>query len=721
MVRIHEGRAPVPNAPAPQANSRNEAVLEIMKSRIRTFNPFRRSRIPEWNINIAYYCGFQNILFDGHLYIDPSKKGPFNTIVNKIFPAVRNDIAMGTKVPPKFDVVPDTTDENDRKTAMAGEKMSGYLRRINDFDKQRGKLIMWYDIANISWRKQWWDAEYKVTSVNPEEGEEGHDPNMPAGQPIYEGEALSEFTPTNELIWDWRLNTERLPWIIHAKPMTKAELLIRYPETAQNIPVGEFMEPNSTLNEFEIRVFNEFSQLSTNAGGKPIPDVSEMSENDKEIMVYEMWQIRDRNWPMGVFSVAAGTPDKLYALQNIPYPIEQYPHGEVPFTAYDMLTPDKSVSGTASRISQARPLQRELNFIRTLILENTASLGNGIMYVNRDANVTLKRIDNGTGLIIEYDGARPPVREQGQPVAGQLFLYAATIVEDINDIFSFPNVSQGKRPVGGPKSGVGIALLQEKADTQHSPIINEMDRRDERAMNQLLSIAFANYGKRMFNIVGKDNEWTLFEFDPTSYTTKFNVVVRTGSSLPISKALERDMTLGLLNTGLLGNPQDPMIQKKVLEHLDIGGLDRILKQDNRHVNWAKREFATVIQQYRQMQEEGFRPEQLQDVPKGKLDEILAELFFFPQINSFDRHDIHIIEHTNDLLDKFWEYRGSEKGDLVTMGISNWMQFHTEMHSQIYAEQQLQNAIMTGQIKREDLESSREKEEAKPKPTSTKKE
>ena len=703
MVREHKGKAPTPvtSSSPQQPDDKDFAIREIMKSRIRTFNPFRRSRIPEWNINIAYLCGFQDISFDGtNLYVNKNTS-PFRTSVNKILPAVRNDVAMGTKVPPKFDIVPDTTDENDRQTVVAGEKMSGYLRRINDFDKQRGKVIIWYDIANIAWRKQYWDAKYKVIGNNPEPEEEGHNPDLQPGEPIYQGEALSEHTPTNELIWDWRQDTARLPWIIHARPMTWAQLLIDYPETAKNIPASELMESMSSLNEFEIKVFNEFSQLVTPTGTSTVPDSSEMSDKDKEVMVYEMWQIADSNYPLGVFSVMAGLENGV-VLQNEPYPIEQYPHGEVPFTAYDMMVPDKSVTGTASRISQARPLQRELNFIRTLILENTAALGNGVIYAPRDANLNFARIDNGTGLIIEYDGGYRPQREQGQPVAGQLFLYVATIVQDINDIFSFPDVSQGKRPMGGPKSGVGIALLQEKADTQHSPTINEMDRADERAMNQLLSIAFANYGKRTFNIVGKDNEWALFEFDPSSYTTKLNVVVRTGSSLPISKALERDMTLGLLREGLLGNPQDPTVKKKVLEHLDIGGLDRILKEKNKDVNFAKKEFQVPVQQYQQMVKQAGAPSE------GILKQI-----YLPAVNPFDDHEVHIVEHKNDLLDKFFEYLGT--GDPGMIMIAQAMQAHWMQHSQILTEQQLRQAIMTGQIRREDLESSREKEEAKPKP------
>jgi len=701
MVQEFKAKPVILNTGAAEENQRDEAVRDIMESRIKTFNPFRRERIPEWNINIAYLCGHQNIGWNGTNLRVIKGASPFNIVVNKIGPAVRNDVAMATKVPPKFDVVPDTTDENDKATAVAGDKMAGYLRRINDFDKSRGKIIIWYDIASIAWRKQYWDAQYKMIGLNPDEEDPNHNPELPVGEPIYQGEALSEHTPTNEVIWDWRQNTERLPWIIHARPVTYGDLLKKYPEKAPLINEAAFLDPNSGMNEFEIKVFNEFSQFAGNStGSKTKADSSQMAKRDKEVMVYEFWQVADGNWPEGVFATMAGTEPGV-VLENGPYPIESYPHGEVPFTAYDMMVPDKAVVGTASRISQARPIQRELNEIRSLIRENTAALGFGVMYVPREANLNLKRLDNGPGLIIEYDNFKRPQREQGQPVSGQLFVYAREIIQDINDIFSFPAVTQGKRPTGGPKSGIGIALLQESANAQHSPITNEMDRRDERAMNQLLSIGFANYGKRNFQIVGKDNEWTFFEFDPNSYNTHFNVVVRSGSSLPVSRAIEEQRMFELLDRGLFGNPQDPVTKKLVLQQLDIGGKDTFLKANNKDVNYAKTEYLAPFKNYQElMQQSGLQ------IPS---DEILATIYI-PPPTFFDNHDVHIVEHRNDLTDKYPKYLGS--GDEGLMVIANAMLVHFQLHSEILSEIQLRQAIMTGQIKREDLESSQEKESAK---------
>lgn len=701
MTQVFEHKTPVPNALKSQRPA-DDDLREIMESRIKTFNPFRRTRIIEWNINLAYLAGFQHIGLDGdHLAENPGRE--YWSIVNKIAPAVRNDVAMATKVSPKVDVVPRSTDENDRATAIAGEQMISYLRKINNFDQQRGLLMIWYDIASIAWRKQYWDPFYKVIGQNPEaQLEDGsqnprHNPGIPVGEPIYQGEALSQHTPTNEIVWDWRQNTDRLSWIIHARPMNLSDIRIRYGvEKTALIPEDAFLDPNTGANQFEMRIFEAFDQFVTQH--TPRPDTTQMSDFDKQVMVYEFWQVVDSQYPQGVFGVMAGFETGII-LQNEPYPIETYPHGEVPFVGYDMMLADKAVSGTASRISQARPLQNELNEIRTRIRENFVMMGGGMIHAPRDAKVNFRRMDNAPGLILEYDGPHRLHREGGVAISGDAFAYHETIIRDLNDIFSFPQVSQGKRPQGGPKSGVGVALLQEAANTQHSPITSQMDSKDERAFSQLLSIAFANYQERTLQIMGKDNQWVLFEFTPEAYTTGFDVHVRGGSSLPVSKAIERDLTLGLLNTGLLGNPQDPTVKKRILETIDVGGLDKILKDNARDTNFAKQEFQTPVIQYQQLLETGRDPKA-----------ILAQIYL-PAVNVFDNHEVHIIEHKQDLLDKFFEYLGS--GDPGLALIAQAMQAHWAQHAEILSEQQLQQAIISGQIKREDLESSEEKEEAKP--------
>ncbi|MHC4620396.1 MAG: hypothetical protein ACYTEQ_21820 [Planctomycetota bacterium] len=388
-------------------------------------------------------------------------------------------------------------------------------------------------------------------------------------------------------------------------------------------------------------------------------------------MVYELWQVPGEAYPQGIYAVRAGTR----TMENVPYPVDTYRHREVPLVCYCPLLIHGVVTGTGSRITQARPLQDEVNDIRTLIKENAIMLGGGVWMLPSGAKVDFGTIDNGVGLKCEYDGLKSPHREQGVPPPGQLFAYVDKIENDIDEIFAFHDASKGMMPKGGPKSGIGLMSLQEADLVQSSPIVREFERKDEKSMNQLLSIAFANYNARTLNIVGKDNEWTLFEFDPKSFSGKINVIVRAGSSSPVSKAYERELVLGLLGTGLLGSPLDPGVKRKVLEVIDIGGLDAILKDNAKDTNFAKKEFAVPAA----MAAQGLQP-------------------YMPPPNMFDNHDVHIIEHRKDLLDHYWEYLQSDDPNFVAL--ANAMMDHFTMHSQIVQQMIVRQALLSGQIKEE---------------------
>ncbi|KKN29811.1 hypothetical protein LCGC14_0840380 [marine sediment metagenome] len=398
-------------------------------------------------------------------------------------------------------------------------------------------------------------------------------------------------------------------------------------------------------------------------------------------------------------------------LENRPYPIETYPHDMLPFTPYAPLNAHKNVIGTSSRLSQGRPLQREYNTIRTQILENTESLGNGLWMAPREAKIDFKRVDDGVAVIVEYEGRFKPNREPGVSVSGGLFAHLQIIQDDINEVFAFHSASKGKQPKGGPRSGVGLALLQEKDVTQNAPIIREFEKKDERAVYQMLSLAFANYGDRLLPIIGDDNSWTMFRINTKDMNGKINVVAQSGSSLPFSKAVQIDTTFQLLQMGLI-NVQDPESKRKVLSVMDVGGLEDILKDEAKDINYAKKEFLIAEQAYVQ----GGGPEKIQQVigqlaGKEALEaatEAVKQIAFVPQVQLFDRHDIHVIEHRKHLVDNHFKY--VETGDIGLFALDILMQEHFAQHGEILQEQQVRQAILAGEIKQSDLEASKDAEE-----------
>lgn len=682
-----EAKQAKPETPI-QLSPFEKVAEEFILAKVISFNPFRRDRIVEWMINMSYVAGSQNIGINATGNVVQLAFSPHRVTANKIGPAVARDISLSTKNPPKFDITPTGTDSDDIATAIAAQKVEKYLRRINDFDMQRGDLMKWYDIANVAFRKVMWDPFFRVIGTNPEEEQEGHDPKIPAGHPIFEGEVISEVIPPNEVIWDWRIPTHKLPWIIHARSMTFGEIRKRWPGRANRISPSKLFIENSGANEFEVSISKQINNMGnrSNSNINIMPKSDKIHDDDKLVSVFELWHKRDINMATGLLAVLAG--DQI--MEAKPYPIEIYPHGELPLIGYDMLSLDQAYTGTRSRVSQARPLQLELNDLRTQIKENTVIMGNGLWMVPREAKLNFKRVDNGVALIVEYDGRAKPERQQGVALSSGFFAHLATIRDDINEIFAFHEVSKGKQPRGGPRSGVGLQILAENDLQQTAPIIRALERRDERAMHQMLTLAFANYNERTLSIVGTDNEWTLFEFNPQQLVGHFNVQVRHGSSFPTSKSIEREFAIGLLQVGLI-DPSNPAKRRKILRVLDIGNMDILLKDDAREVNFAKKEYLIAEKIY--SKEGPLRPDIDLNTKEG-MDEA-KQIIFIPDVNIFDDHEVHVIEHKEHLLTHYYEL--VESGDIGKILLAQMELAHYQQHGQILSQQQLQQALIQGNI------------------------
>jgi hypothetical protein len=632
------------------------AMKDLIQKRVESFNPFRKSRLVEWKANIAYLCGHQNIHVQGGEIHELPKSHQTRVVANKILPAVVNDIAVASKVPSAFDVVPAGTDEDDKAAAKLGDKILQYNQRINRFNEQRKGLVLWYDIAGMACRKIWWNPFYRVVGYNPQDPEDPNfNPELQPGQPIFQGEVETAVVPMTELIFDWRAKTTDFEWIIHHKTVTKGWARALYGDKVDRINRKELYDRPSR-NSFDAEVLGELDKIAAEITGLLVePNKGQMIDDDKLVNWYEFWHKPTRTMPRGAYAVLLG--DVL--IVNMPYPDAIYPHRELPFVFYDPLALDGISVGSVSRISQARPLQREYNMCRSLILDNVDAMGNGVLFVSRAANIAVEKLDNVPGNIVFHDGPYKPIREAGNQIPGSFFAYLGEVEKSINEIFAFHEPSRGMMPRGGPKSAIGLQVLQEADLQQLSPIVRAFNASDERAAYQIVSLALANYGERLIQIVGRDNEWVLERVNTHEITGKVNVIVRQTSSMPLSKALERQEKFALWQSGLLGMPGDPAIRRKVLKSMDLGGMEDILRDNAKDVNFAQREFIVA--------------------EKAAQQAVDATQVYVPAINSFDDDLTHIAEHSDWLKGNYWQYMGT--GDERFVVMLQAMNDHINQHYQ----------------------------------------
>ena len=676
----------------------DKLMLDIIRKRVKVFNPVRRVRLLSIAINAAYLCGQQNLQVVGGALKPIPSKFPQHTkvIANKILPAVVNDIAVSTKTNPQFDIIPAGTDEDDKATTKACQKILPYLQRINDPHLHRKSVVLWYDLDGVGWRKIYWSPFHKVIGENPLEGEEGNNPNLKPLEPIFQGEVLVEPVPNNELIYDFRIkDLRKLSWIIHNKTITLGEIKQKFgAEIAGRIPKSALHEGGDRKDSFEIQVMGELAAFS-NVYASTDTKTDGMLNDDKLVNYYELWHKIDKNMPQGAYVIALGDIEgkvsgenkdgSLVLAVNGPYPKEQYPHQELPFVEAAPLSLDGILATAPPRITQAS--------IRSQIWDTSDAMGSCVLITARDANIDYKKLDNCNANIIEVDG--PYVsgirREPGVPQANGIFAHLMTIRDDLNELFAFHEPSKGKMPPGGPKSAVGLQVLKEGDDTQLSPIVIGMDRADERVVHQMLTLAVANYKERLIQIVGKDNQWTLEKINETELKGKINVIVRTGSSLPMNKIMEQQKITFAWQSGLLGNPQDPTVRQKVLKSMDLGGFDQILQDNAKQINFAQKEFINAEKLILQMPPvepdaitiKNGQMEFADDLTQG----LIQQYLYVPPINEgIDDHYIHIQEHSNSLVDKWFEYMSSP---MVYMQVLAWaMRTHLNQHQTVLMQQQM---------------------------------
>ena len=671
-----KGKEPELNAKQDLTEDQQQTV-SIIEKRVKTFNEWRRSRMIQIKANIAYLCGKQNIIVSGGTIAPAPKEYETEVVCNLILPAVVNDIATAGKVPANYDVVPAGTDQDDKATALACQKILPYLKRINGENLSRDSVILWYDLDGVGWRKVYWDPFDSVQSMNPPEGHPNHNPEIPEGEGVYQGEVRVECVPNTEVIFDHRARSlDNLEWVIHAKTITVGKVREMFGlEFASSIDENGFVE-GGEKNEFEVAVMGEFdSMASALSPNLPNNDSStDYLDDDRMVPYYEYWQRPTRNMPTGMYAVYCG--GKL--AQEQPYPVDQYPHKQLPLIPTSPISLKGIQAGSISRISQARSLQREYNKLRSLLLDNLDAMGNSVIMASRDSELEVSRMSNSAANVVFYSGPFKPTREGGVAPPGQIYAYMNEVKRGINEIFAFHEPTKGQMPIGGPKSAKGLETLMSADFTQLGPMIEALEDSDQKVVYQMLTLALANYGPRNINIVGEDHAWTLLEINPQELKGKINVIVKRGSSTPYNRETESSRAFDVWQSGLLGDPMDPQVRLYTIKQMQLGNVENVLQNNAKHISFANNEFLTAEKLLEQMP-----PVADQMAPEEAMS-FVEQYVFLPPANDFDDHHAHINEHTDFIMSRYWKY--VQQGPIYQVLLQTMLQ-HNNLHKQMITQQQ----------------------------------
>lgn len=506
-----------------------------------------------WMTNIAYILGFDNIFYDPQLrQFRPSgaaSSGTPNFVrrnrvhENIILPAVQNRLARMLKSPPKYDVSPNSMDEEDKEAARLGiDVINGVFDRQKVLQK-RIQLGMWIQECGHGYVHVSFDDELGDPILDPETDEIiGH-----------EGDIRVEVASAFECFQDPLAQTfEDCFWFARCKVRKLDYFRTRYPER------GHLVKEEGVWllsQQYEMRI-NTMNTVGPSSSGT----AEQMKGAAIEISYYEK---PSKNHPNGRHIISAnGVLLKNKGLQV----------GEIPYAKFDdIIVAGKYFSETP--VTHARPIQDQYNKSLVKCSEWTNRLLAGKYIAAKGHGLIQEALNDQSGEVVEYDpvpGAAEP-HAMSLPVIPQyVYTERQELKKSLYEMFGLSEVSRGQLPSASIPAQ-GINLLLEQDETRIGIEVEAQEHAWARVGMLILKFADKCFiTDRKLKTKGENQECLVRTYNGAMLRKNFDVTVVRGSTVPNSKVLKRQDIMNLYNSGLLGDPNDPSVKQQVLGQMEYG-------------------------------------------------------------------------------------------------------------------------------------------------------
>jgi len=558
-------------------------------------HPDVSERFPRWKKYIAWVAGYQ--IYDYNkvsrklveIPLDRNRK----LIVNKLKPYVRTLLSKLTAEVPIYSVVPNTTDDEDTKSArMGGQLIEGLSNKMN-FDIVMKDLKLWTILCNRAYLHVFWNEEDRgIVGYEPKQKkrvdvEDAVDTETPptadvlaGGLPtaetegpleaVYEEgdvriEAVSPFQCRPDPLYQER---EKWRWFIYGD-----EVDAEWVETKYGLKQGSLVEKDDNQDKaYDLQLQDEQDLVVGGTGN--YDDIS-----GRTVILKEFW-----------------TP-KIYVFcterKILQYGINEY--GEIPFyDVEDRIVPidsyERGFSYNESLIKDAIPIQREYNrqaSIMSQALDRAAKLK---VLTPLGSLLNKKQWVNDYGVFIDYNrNAGEPHQMKMEPFPMEMPQYKADLEREMESMVSLSPASFGRLPErASHASGTLVSLLLEQDDVILNPLLNLINNVMGKAWTLALRLVQENYQiGRFLKFTGENGEDDIEAFRGADLRGNTDVRVTNQTGLPRSRALRVEYILKLREAGLLTD------DRATLEMLEFGNASKIWTDDMVHERRAYRENALI--------------------------------------------------------------------------------------------------------------------------------
>ncbi len=561
----------------------------------------RRSLELQWRLNMNFLAGNQyadisprgDIEDEGKLYFWQERE-----VYNHIAPIVETRISKLARVHGRVRVRPLTSDAQDVSTATLSTKILQATEDECDLSALTREANAWSEVCGTVFYKVSWDVgKGRIIARSKKRGE------------IKEGDVTVSVVPPFEMYPD-SLNASDLSScrsLIHARAYHVDEVKDIWGVSVK----GE------TVNVFTMDTATVLGGLGYSA---TIPKTVAGAKED-HVIVIEKYVAPTAENPFGRLIIVAG--DKLLYYGDLPYACGRDGSRGYPFVRQTAISQAGSFFGI-SVIERIIPVQRAYNAVKNRKHEYMNRIAMGVLAVE-DGSVDCDNLEEeglSPGKILVYrQGSTPPkmIEQGGVPTD---FLYEEKqLLEEFNMISGVSEVLQYSQAPTSSTSGIALDMLIKQDETRLS-VSAESLRSAVKAIGQIILRLYRQFATkpRLKRVSGACGEVECAHFCASDISSD-DLIFETENELLDSPSSRRAMVLELLRLGLLTDENGKMSERmksKALELLGFGAWEQSRDLTDMHVKVARRENLSV----------------------GN-----AEL----KVSETDDHDVHIAEHTAEVL------------------------------------------------------------------------
>lgn len=572
---------PTPEEKALGVVDPQKKVAEILRHYDRSKNE-RKQFESMWFTGAAMLRGQQNLQYDSTLAelvspIIPTSR--FNLKINRIRPKVNARNAKFFKSRPKPEILPASTQRKDILDARASQKVLMYHYFKQDVERKHKDARMWasFSAKGFLWVTYDHDKMARVRTTDPIT-QQSKEEMVPLGDVSIDVGSAFEL-----LVGDaTQMRLAKQPWIIRAKTWDIEDVRKRYPQIVQKIEDAYAESQDSTQT-----TLNRMATLNARDG---LFGGRQNVQRPDQLLVIEFFKAPCGDYPQGEYAVVVNEELARYE-QALPYngwedPINPYPVVEF----RDQMTAGQFWNTTL--VEQLIDLQREYNFVRSMISENIRMMARPKISVTKQHNLAPGAWTTQAGEILEWTwmpGIPEPRIIQPANIAADCWNLLALIAREFDELTQVYPESEGK--IGDATSGFQTNLIQEANNNAHAPDIREDELALQEMFGKVRKLCKLYYDvPRLIAITSPNSMPEVFEFHQGQIDENAEVVIQSGSMLPDLKSSRAQTIVNLFEKGMLGDVRDLQVQKRALSLMELGNIEGLHEQDRRDEDDAAEEF-----------------------------------------------------------------------------------------------------------------------------------